>query len=98
MRVCQWYAVGSSCKGLLAYDEYDSGSGSYYTDDLLMCNRYTASEAVEEAKKTDNNVYLVTITKNYEELPFDEQIITTHEQKISLMWDRKDIENKETIS
>jgi hypothetical protein len=62
-KTCQFYALGKSEKKLLAYDEYDSrGSGRYYTDDVYMCDRYTYSEAVEEAKKRNLKIYLVTIT------------------------------------
>ena len=75
IKTCQFYAVGKSEKELLAHDEYDSwGSGRYYTDDVLMCNRYTYSEAEREKESKCLNVYLVTITKNEEshEIEIDE--------------------------
>ena len=63
-KTCQFYAVGKSEKELLAYDEYDSmGSGEYFTDDVLMCNRYTYSEADAEKDNNGLKIYLVTITK-----------------------------------
>jgi len=48
----------------LSYDEYDSeGSGMYYSDDLLMCERYNFGEAEEMAKDGGHKIYLVTIEK-----------------------------------
>jgi hypothetical protein len=53
----------------MAYDEYDSvGSGIYFTDDLIMIERYTLSEAKNRvAKKIYSalNIYFVEID-NYE--------------------------------
>jgi len=65
-RICWFYAVGREIDGkveLLSYDEYDLGSGDYYSDDLLMCERYTLGEAEEMAKEKDGKVYLVEIIK-----------------------------------
>ena len=65
IKTCQFYAVGKSENELLAYDEYDSwGSGRYFTDDVLMCDRYNYSDAKEKTEGKGLNVYLVTITKN----------------------------------
>jgi hypothetical protein len=65
IKTCQFYAVGKSENELSAYDEYDSwGSGHYFTDDVLMCDRYTFSEAEAEKEKRGLKIYLVTITKN----------------------------------
>ena len=47
----------------MSYDEYDSGSGRHYSDDLLMCDRYTLGEAKEMAKEEDGKIYLVEIVK-----------------------------------
>jgi hypothetical protein len=64
-RVCQFYALGKSEKELYAYDEYDSwGSGRYSTDDVMMCERYTYSEAEERQKENGLKIFLVTITKD----------------------------------
>jgi hypothetical protein len=64
MKTCQFYAVGPDKKNLLAYDEYDSeGGGFYYTDDLLMIERYTCKKSKIRAKEKDTNVWLVTISK-----------------------------------
>ena len=62
-RTCQFYAAGKSEKELLAYDEYDSGSGRYFTDDAYMCDRYGYETAEEVAENKKLKVYLVTITK-----------------------------------
>jgi hypothetical protein len=67
-KTCRFYTVGKSEKRLLAYDEYDSrGSGRYYTDDVYMCDRFTYSEAEEEAKERNLKIYLVTIIPENEE-------------------------------
>lgn len=62
-----FYAVGRETAGkreFLSYDEYDSkGSGMYYSDDLLMCERYNFGEAEELAEKEGHKIYLVTIEK-----------------------------------
>jgi len=63
-QTCTFYAVGKSEKKLLGYDEYDShGSGSYFTDDLFMCNRYLFGEAYEAANREKLKRYEITITK-----------------------------------
>ena len=65
-RVLWFYAVGRETDGkveLLSYDEYDLGSGRYYSDDLLMCDRYTLGEAEEMAKEEGGKIYLVEIVK-----------------------------------
>jgi hypothetical protein len=64
-KVCQFYALGKSAKELYAYDEYDSwGSGRYFTDDVMMCDRYTYSKAEEGQKENGLRIFLITITKN----------------------------------
>ncbi|GHV78763.1 hypothetical protein AGMMS49944_05540 [Spirochaetia bacterium] len=64
-KVCQFYTLGKSEKELYAYDEYDSwGSGRYFTDDVMMCDRYTYSEAEKEQNDKGLKIFLVTITKD----------------------------------
>ncbi|MDR2560760.1 MAG: hypothetical protein LBC63_03180 [Holophagales bacterium] len=67
-RTCQFYAVGQETDGkieFLSIDEYDSqGSGRYYSDDLLVCERYNISEAKKRAKDEGRKVFLVTIEKS----------------------------------
>jgi hypothetical protein len=47
-----------------SFHEYDSvGSGRYYSDDLLMCDRYTFSEAAERADGLGDEIYYVEIHK-----------------------------------
>jgi hypothetical protein len=46
--VACFYALGKAENQLLSYDEYSSESGVYFSDSLLMCNRYTYSQAEEE--------------------------------------------------
>jgi hypothetical protein len=84
-KTCQFYAVGLDENHLFSYDEYDAkGDGRYFTSDLLMIERYTASEAKEVResmnKRFNDNlrVYLVTITR------FEGKYTTS----VSLMWDR----------
>ena len=63
-RTCSFYAVGKSQKKLLAYDELDSwGDGSYFSDDVYMCDRYNAMEALSIAQEKKMKYYLVEITK-----------------------------------
>jgi hypothetical protein len=70
-KVCQFYALGKSEKELDAYDEYDSwGSGRYFTDDVMMCERYTYSEAEERQKEKGLKIFLVTITKDGKSKPY----------------------------
>jgi hypothetical protein len=60
-----FYAIGKSETELFAYDEYDSrGSGIYFTNDVLMYERWNVWDQAEgEAKKNDLKVYLVEITE-----------------------------------
>ena len=63
-QVCSFYAVGKSEKELLAYDEYDSqGSGLYFTDDALMCDRYLSGEAMRIANEKKFKTFEVSIGK-----------------------------------
>jgi hypothetical protein len=85
-RTCVFYAVGKSNFELRAYDEYDSqGSGLYWTDDLLMIERYTHIEALKEAFelkvamyiveiKCDNKVYSTDVKLMYDENEVQEQV------------------------
>jgi len=87
MRVCQFYAVGKSLQELLAYDEYCSGTGQYFTDNILMCNRYTSCEAKEVAwPNEDFSVYLVTIENKTVINEHKDKIEHTNYHSISLMW------------
>jgi len=78
-RTCQFYAIGGFIHDennfwFLSYDEYDSkGSGLYFTNDLLMCNRYNLPEAeqIVYSKILDEkyyNIYLITIIKDEKEV------------------------------
>ena len=63
-QVCSFYAVGKSEKELRAYDEYDSqGSGLYFTDDALMCERYLAQQAMQIANEKKLKTFEVIIGK-----------------------------------
>jgi hypothetical protein len=63
-RACWIYAVGSDAENLLAYDEYDSkGNGDYFTNDLLMINRYTRSQAEKAAAEKGLKVFLIQLDK-----------------------------------
>jgi hypothetical protein len=56
------YLVGKSETELLAYDEYDSGTGKWFTDNPKMANEYYCQGACEEAEKEGLNVYLWEVT------------------------------------
>ena len=61
------YLVGKSENELLAYDEYDSASGKWFTDNPIMANEYYCQGACEKAEKEGFNVYLWEITFNVDE-------------------------------
>jgi hypothetical protein len=50
--------VGKNEKELLAYDEYDSESGKWFTDNPIMANEYHIQAACEEAEKEGLDVYM----------------------------------------
>ena len=56
------YLIGKSENELLAYDEYDSGSGKWFTDNPIMANEYYCQQACEEAEKEGLDVYMWEVT------------------------------------
>ena len=52
------YLVGKSENQLYAYDEYDSGSGTWFTDNPVMAEEYNCERACGVAAKNGWNVYL----------------------------------------
>ncbi|MDR2542291.1 MAG: hypothetical protein LBC80_02435 [Treponema sp.] len=61
------YLVGKSENELLAYDEYDSGSGKWFTENPIMANEYYCQQACEEKKKEGLDVFLWEITYDVDE-------------------------------
>ena len=68
------YLVGKSEKELLAYDEYDSGSGKWFTDNPIMAKEYNCQRACEDAEKEGLDVFLWEVTYDV-----DEKIIVKEE-------------------
>jgi hypothetical protein len=61
------YLVGKSENELLAYDEYDSGSGKWFTENPIMANEYYCQQACEEAEKEGLDVFLWEVTYDVDE-------------------------------
>ena len=61
------YLLGKSENELLAYDEYDSASGKWFTDNPIMAEEYNCQRACEEAEKEGLNVYLWEVAYNVNE-------------------------------
>jgi len=62
------YLLGKNEKELLAYDEYDSGSGKWFTDNPVMANEYNFEQAViEGTEKEGLDVYMWEATYDTDE-------------------------------
>jgi hypothetical protein len=96
-KTLQFYAIGKSCRELLAFDEFDSkGSGQYYTNDPFFADRFESRSSVVMAyeRKKQEAVYIVTITTvldyNKEDDICKEKLI----KDVSLMWDENEIQER----
>ena len=56
------YLLGRSENELLAYDEYDSSTGKWFTDNPIMAKEYNCQRACEEAEKEGLDVYMWEVT------------------------------------
>ena len=61
------YLLGKSENQLLAYDEYDSKDGKWFTDNPIMAEEYNCQGACENAEKEGLDVYLWEVTYNFDE-------------------------------